>query len=503
MAALPVNWAEIELRYCGDWLTGRTPSKSNPAFWGGPIPWVSPKAIKSAYIDGSDEGVTLVARDRGELVLAPAGSILFVVRSGILKHSLPVAVTRVECAINQDVRALVPAKGVSAPFLLAQLQHRAEEILRRARQTGVTVDSLKQAELATVPIVLPSTVDQEAIAERLSSLMASLHGARESIAKAEAEIDAMPGSFSDRIRTQAVNDFTPLTVSELSVAPIRTGLSIAGSSEPPGVKSLKLTALASQRIDQSQIRYLPLPRDQVERFLLKKGDVIISRGSGTRGLVARASAVGPVVEDLIFPDTAYRVRLNANIDPDWFVLIWNAPKHRQRLARMAKTTAGIWKISTPVISLASVPNAPRERQKSDLSRMERNNESIAKIRTRIGKATRLLDRAETAIYQQALTGRLVPQSGGDASKLAEFLMARQTVHRKQQRKSSATIVDQAFDDFMLMWPSKGLTFAELREKLIAPYEDVKQSLFERLAAGRITQRFDEKSKTMRLYVVVE
>ncbi len=503
MAALPSDWTEIELRYCGDWLTGRTPSKSNPAFWGGPIPWISPKTIKSSYIDGSNEGVTLVARDRGELVLVPAGSVLFVVRSGILKHSLPVAVTRVECAINQDVRALVPAEGVNARFLLAQLQHRSEEILRRTRQTGVTVDSLKQAELAAVPIVLPPTADQEAIADRLEQLMASILSARHNVAEAEALIDAVPGSLSDRLRSEAVEDFAPCTVSELSNVPIRTGLSIAGSSEPPGVKSLKLTALKKPRIDQSEIRYLPLPREQVERFLLEKGDIIIARGSGTRDLVARASAVGPIDESLIFPDTAYRVRLDGKVNPDWFVLMWNAPRHRRRLAQKAKTTAGIWKISTPVVSLATVPDAPRERQLSDLGKAARNNESLAKIRTRIAKATRLLDRTEMAIYQQAITGCLVARSGNDASKLAEFLMARQPVQRRRQRQSPAAIIDVAFESFMKAWPVDGLTFAELRNTVIAPYDDIKQSLFDRLAAGRITQNFDDKTKTMRLYVVAE
>jgi type I restriction enzyme S subunit len=72
----------------GRWFGGGTPSKANPHFWtGGKIPWVSPKDMKFDLI--TEDAVAQSATN-----LVEAGSILIVVRSGILQHTIPVAVAQ-------------------------------------------------------------------------------------------------------------------------------------------------------------------------------------------------------------------------------------------------------------------------------------------------------------------------------------------------------------------------------------------------------------------------
>ena len=96
---------EIDL---GEWRGGGTPSKQNLRYWTeGKIPWVSPKDMKSDLINGAQDLITQAALDDGAVNIIPAGSVLIVTRSGILVHSVPVGVTQVDVAINQDIKALI------------------------------------------------------------------------------------------------------------------------------------------------------------------------------------------------------------------------------------------------------------------------------------------------------------------------------------------------------------------------------------------------------------
>src|SRR5262245_4062842 len=93
---------------------GGTPNRGRPEYFGGAIPWVTPKDMKTWEIHKSQETITEMGLKESTSRLVPPGSILIVIRSGVLKHTLPVAITRRAVAINQDMKALVPNPGIDA-----------------------------------------------------------------------------------------------------------------------------------------------------------------------------------------------------------------------------------------------------------------------------------------------------------------------------------------------------------------------------------------------------
>jgi type I restriction enzyme S subunit len=109
--------SETKLKYVCRIVGGGTPDKENLDFWNGEIPWVSPKDMGPFLIKGAEDHITREAVLASATTMVPPGSVLIVVRSGILRHTLPVGVTLGEFAINQDLKALVPKPGVEARFL--------------------------------------------------------------------------------------------------------------------------------------------------------------------------------------------------------------------------------------------------------------------------------------------------------------------------------------------------------------------------------------------------
>src|SRR4249920_2005662 len=106
---LPAGWTRLTMGEVGRWFGGGTPSKANPRFWtGGNIPWVSPKDMKRDVITDAQDHITEEAVNSSATNLVKPGSVLVVVRSGILKHTLPVAIADREVALNQDLKAVLP-----------------------------------------------------------------------------------------------------------------------------------------------------------------------------------------------------------------------------------------------------------------------------------------------------------------------------------------------------------------------------------------------------------
>ncbi len=148
---------------------GGTPSKKQPAYWTGKIPWVSPKDMSGDEVHDSEDHISEHAVKESATNLIPTGSILVVTRSGILKHTLPVAVNSVPVTINQDIKAFVPSGGCESTFLAAQLRVLAPAILDTVR-VGATVQNLETDALKRLSMLCPPLSLQKEFAARVSKI---------------------------------------------------------------------------------------------------------------------------------------------------------------------------------------------------------------------------------------------------------------------------------------------------------------------------------------------
>lgn len=169
------EWVKAPLRDLAQWSGGLTPSKSRADFWdGGTIPWISSKEVSGQLSSGTEHNVTQKAIDETSLRLLPAGTVVVVVRSGILARTLPVAVVPFETTVNQDVKAAVANKRTSSYFLALLLENSAPLILGKYTKTGTTVRSVDVPSLLGHRVKLPPLPEQRRIVEVMSSMDAHI-----------------------------------------------------------------------------------------------------------------------------------------------------------------------------------------------------------------------------------------------------------------------------------------------------------------------------------------
>ena len=117
LGEIPAHWQIKRLKHVISAIGGSTPSKDRPEFWGGSIPWVSPKDMKVKVINQTIDQITEEAVLENNLSLAESGMVLIVVRGMILAHSLPLAITGSEVALNQDMKALKAENFINSEYL--------------------------------------------------------------------------------------------------------------------------------------------------------------------------------------------------------------------------------------------------------------------------------------------------------------------------------------------------------------------------------------------------
>ncbi|MEQ9843864.1 restriction endonuclease subunit S [Pectobacterium brasiliense] len=106
LGEIPHTWNVTRLRFLVKMSGGMTPSTNKPEYWGGDIPWVSPKDMKRDAINDSIDTLTEQALLDTNISLYEPNNVLIVVRGMILAHTFPVAINTVPVTVNQDMKVL-------------------------------------------------------------------------------------------------------------------------------------------------------------------------------------------------------------------------------------------------------------------------------------------------------------------------------------------------------------------------------------------------------------
>lgn len=163
---VPGHWSLPKLKDVASFCGGGTPSRENLAYWSGSIPWVSPKDMKAERIVGAEESITDTGLKNSSSKLLPAGRVLMVVRSGILQHTIPVAINEIPVALNQDMKAIeFDDRRVIPDFFLRWVQGLNDLLLLVWAKQGATVESIEQTYLADSVVPMPGLLEQAEIVE--------------------------------------------------------------------------------------------------------------------------------------------------------------------------------------------------------------------------------------------------------------------------------------------------------------------------------------------------
>ena len=148
--------------------SGGTPSRSNPKYWNGNIPWIKTTQIQNCIINKSDvdECITEEGLKNSSAKMIPAGTILMAMY-GQGKTRGQVSILNFDASTNQACAAIELTRGIYRDFvyqfLLARYTH-----IRNMSNTGGQ-KNLSSGLIKEIPLLLPPLPEQKAIANLLST----------------------------------------------------------------------------------------------------------------------------------------------------------------------------------------------------------------------------------------------------------------------------------------------------------------------------------------------
>lgn len=160
----------VRLRDLGAWHGGITPPKKRSDFWDSPdIHWLTPKDMSTEAVVSTVDHVSSKALTKTSLKYLPKNCIAFVFRSNILRRKLPIAIVHPRVTLNQDMRALVARKDISANYVaevcLAQQNFLRSHFVR----TDGSMAAVDSKALFNHKIPVPPLKKQEQVSNQLAA----------------------------------------------------------------------------------------------------------------------------------------------------------------------------------------------------------------------------------------------------------------------------------------------------------------------------------------------
>jgi len=167
-ALIPSGWKETTLGEIAEILSGSTPSTKDHSYWGGDIPWITPKDLSEhsgVYISNGERHITKEGLKNSSAQLLPKNTVLFSSRAPIGY----VAIAERELATNQGFKNIVCDEKVTHFRFIYYWLKKSKEFIERI-SSGSTFSEASASVMRSLKIELPPLPEQRAIAAVLSSL---------------------------------------------------------------------------------------------------------------------------------------------------------------------------------------------------------------------------------------------------------------------------------------------------------------------------------------------
>lgn len=325
-------------------VSGATPRREKKEYWNGNIPWVTPKEIsslKSAYIENSVEKITTAGYKSCSTDMLPIGSLLLSSRApiGLL------AINKIPVCTNQGFKSLVPLKDVNVLFLFYTLKNRINQL--QAKGKGATFKELSKTDVERFVIPLPPLDDQIRIATLLSRVEALIATRKENLSLLD---KFLKNTFLEMFGIQN-GKFKEWKIEKL----IRYTDIVSGVTKGKKYKEETLVEVPYMRVanvqdgflDLKDIKTIMVSPNEIEKYKLKRGDVLLTEG-GDPDKLGRGFIWEGQIEECIHQNHIFRVRvLNlGEINPYYLSALVGSLYGKSYFLKAAKQTTGIASINS-------------------------------------------------------------------------------------------------------------------------------------------------------------
>jgi len=177
------DWIEIELGELCFTTSGGTPSRNNPEFYQGSIPWVKSGELDKGIIYDTEEHISEDAVNKSSAKIFPKETLLIALYGATIGK---LAFLGVEAATNQAICGIYKNEAIESKYLYNFLLNRKQKLISQG--TGGAQPNISQTILKKLEIPLAPLPIQRAIVSKIEALFSDLDNGIANFKKAQAQL---------------------------------------------------------------------------------------------------------------------------------------------------------------------------------------------------------------------------------------------------------------------------------------------------------------------------
>lgn len=409
---VPENWVWVRFGAIAEIVTGGTPSKKHPEYYGGNFPFYKPSDLDQGRLT-YDASEYLSEEGKKVSRIIPKNSTAVCCIGSIGKCGYLMC----EGTTNQQINSAIPKINSLCLYYYLCTENFVQNLLSMASATTIAIVNKSKMESCAFP--LPPLSEQQRIVERIEELFAKLDEAKERLQEvaesfAVRKAALLHKAFTGELIGKQVTELVPLEnlVDLIKIGPFGSSLHESDYIEN-GIPLVNPKHIVQQRIvPQSKISISDEKAEELSSYKLKENDIVLGR----RGEMGRCAPISNREENWICGTGSMIIRLKKEYDAKLYSLILGSQATVTYLENSAVGST-LKNLNEKIVRKIPVPQFSSEEQHEIVRLID---ELLARERAAQQAAEQALasiDLMKKSILARAFRGELGTNKASEASAL--------------------------------------------------------------------------------------
>ena len=409
---IPEGWKWVRLGELGIWGAGATPSRSQPLYYGGTIPWLKTGDLNDGIITDIPKFITELALKETSVKLNPIGSVLMAMYGATIGK---LGILAVEATTNQACCACIPYGDIYNKYLFYFLMAIRTSFIKMGE--GGAQPNISKEKIVNALIPLPPLAEQKRIVAKIEELLPYIHRYEESWLKLEAFNSRFPSDMKKSLLQYAIQgklveqrleegtaeelferiqkekqrliaegkikkekplpeiteDEKPFDIPEswkwvrwgdLSES-IQYGFNAPAKSSGR-IKMVRISDIQDGKVLWESVPFCDIQENEIPNYLLKKNDILFARTGGT---VGKSYLVKDVPEEAVYAGYLIRTQYSESLCPEYLKYFMESALYWTQLKNGTIATAQP-NCNGQTLSKMILPLPPLAEQKRIVAKLE-------------------------------------------------------------------------------------------------------------------------------------
>lgn len=416
---IPGNWCWTSVEKVSIVVTGGTPSKKNPEYYGDEFPFFKPSDLDAGrHVFKASEYLSKQGKNVARIIPQNSTAVCCIGSIGKCGY------LEIEGTTNQQINSAIPKFNSLYLFYFMNSDIFIKQLWSKSSATTISIVNKTKMESCYFP--LAPLLEQQRIVTRIENLFTKLDEAKE---KAQSVIDgfelrksailhkAFTGELTEQWRKEHGVGLESWEMRNLSqdfeiVGGIQKKPSRVPKNNP--IPYLTVANVFRNRIELEEIRYFEIFEGELEKYQLQENDILIVEGNGSGNEIGRCAIWRNELPICVHQNHIIRLRCNNEfVLPEYTLMYLNSSNGRQIMKERAKTTAGLFNLSTGKIRTIPVPFATIEEQIEIVAILQKLLTKEHQAKQAAESVLAQIDTMKKAILARAFRGELGTNNPND------------------------------------------------------------------------------------------